>query len=128
MIVTPVNWYAPSSPLKLMMDRLVCADGGNPDPSLSKTAKEIELKGWGYSRHLKGRPFSVVAHGDVEGVENVRRTLADWMTYMHMESAGSRAELDRYIGYFQPYATNHQELDADEAVQDEVRNAARTLA
>jgi multimeric flavodoxin WrbA len=31
MIVTPVNWYQPSSSLKLMIDRLVCADGGNPD-------------------------------------------------------------------------------------------------
>jgi multimeric flavodoxin WrbA len=27
-IVTPVNRYQASSPLKLMMDRLVCADGG----------------------------------------------------------------------------------------------------
>src|SRR5205823_13858462 len=26
MIITPVNWYQVSSPLKLMMDRLVCAD------------------------------------------------------------------------------------------------------
>jgi multimeric flavodoxin WrbA len=32
MIITPVNWYQVSSPLKLMMDRMVCADGGNPDP------------------------------------------------------------------------------------------------
>ena len=34
MIVTPVYWYrqAPSV-LKLMIDRLVCADGGNPDPT-----------------------------------------------------------------------------------------------
>lgn len=32
LIVTPVNWYHASSPFKLMMDRLVCADGGNPDP------------------------------------------------------------------------------------------------
>lgn len=50
MIVTPVNWYSPTSPLKLMMDRLVCADGGNPDPSLTqgkdaKKAKREELKG-----------------------------------------------------------------------------------
>jgi multimeric flavodoxin WrbA len=29
MIVTPVNWYQVSSPLKLMMDRMVCAAGGN---------------------------------------------------------------------------------------------------
>ena len=32
MIVSPVNWFSPTSGLKLMMDRLVCADGGNPDP------------------------------------------------------------------------------------------------
>ena len=30
MIVTPVNWYQAPGPLKAMMDRLVCADGGNP--------------------------------------------------------------------------------------------------
>jgi len=35
---------------------------------------------------------------------------------------------DRYIGYWKPYATSHDELDADEALQEEVRNAARTLA
>ncbi len=36
-------------------------------------------------------------------------------------------EIDRYFGYFKPYATSHDELDHDEAVQEEVRNAARTL-
>lgn len=133
MIVTPVNWYSPSSPMKLMMDRLVCADGGNPDPSLThgkqaKEAKREELKGWPYPRHLKGRLFSVVVHGDVEGAENVRRGLTDWMRFMHMESAGAEAELDRYIGYWKPYATSHEELDRDEAIQEEVRNAARILA
>ena len=46
---------------------------------------------------------------------------------MHLQSAGTNAEIDRYIGYWKPYATNHVELDADSAVQDEVRNAARTL-
>jgi multimeric flavodoxin WrbA len=30
-IVTPTHWYHTSSALKLMIDRLVCADGGNPD-------------------------------------------------------------------------------------------------
>src|SRR5206468_4353152 len=33
MIVTPVNWYHAPTGLKAMIDRLVCADGGNPDPS-----------------------------------------------------------------------------------------------
>jgi multimeric flavodoxin WrbA len=132
MLVTPVNWYQVSSPLKLMMDRMVCADGGNPDPTLTHgkdalRAKEIELAGWDYPRHLSGRLFSVVVHGDVEGTENVRHAISDWLSSMKLHSAGPSAELDRYIGYWKPYATNHEDLDADSAVQEEVRNAARTL-
>jgi len=80
-----------------------------------------------YPRHLAGRLFSVISHGDVEGAENVRRSLSDWLRYMHLAAAGPLAELDRYIGYWKPYATSHQELDADQAVREEVRNAARTL-
>src|SRR5262245_11814228 len=69
MSITPVNWYQVSSPLKLMMDRLVCADGGNPDPTRThgkdaRSAKELELAGWNYPRHLAGRLFAVVVHGD----------------------------------------------------------------
>jgi multimeric flavodoxin WrbA len=132
MIVTPVNWYQVSSPLKLMMDRLVCADGGNPDPTLTHgkdaaRAKEIELAGWHYPKHLSGRLFAAVVHGDVEGVGNVRRSISDWLCFMGLCPAGPAAELDRYIGYWKPYATNHDDLDADVALQEEVRNAARTL-
>jgi multimeric flavodoxin WrbA len=133
MIVTPVNWYQVSSPLKLMMDRLVCADGGNPDPTSTHgkdamQAKALELAGWDYPRHLDGRLFAVVVHGDVEGAENVRRSISDWLCFMHLCPAGPKAELDRYIGYWKPYATSHEELDADQAMQEEVRNAARALA
>lgn len=132
MIITPVNWYMTSSPLKLMIDRLVCADGGNPDPTRThgknaKEAKQIELDGWDYPRHLAGRQFAVVVHGDVEGAENVRRAISDWLCFMHMCPAGPSAELDRYIGYWKPYATSHDEFDADAAVQEEVKNAARAL-
>jgi len=132
MIVTPVNWYQATSPLKLMMDRLVCADGGNPDPTRThgkdaKRAKEIELEGWDYPKHLAGRLFSVVVHGDAAGVENLRRLIADWLTDMELIPAGAPAELDRYIGYWQPYATSHEDLDQDTAVQEEVRNAAYAL-
>ena len=56
--------------------------------------------------------------------EGVRRSLVDWLTSMELCAASS---LDRYIGYWQPYATNHEELDRDEAVQEEVRNVARAL-
>ncbi len=132
MLITPVNWYHTSSPMKLMIDRLVCADGGNPDPTTThgkdaKKAKQLELDGWPYPRHLEGRLFGIVVHGDVEGAENVRRSLADWLRFMHLVPAGVPAELDRYIGYWEPYATSHQALDKDQAIQDEVRNAAKTL-
>ena len=133
LIVTPVHWYQTSSPLKLMMDRLVCADGGNPDPTTThgKNAaegKQLELAGWPYPKHLAGRMFGVVVHGDTEGAENVRRALVDWLNSMELEHAGNAAALDRYIGYWQPYATSHHELDGDHALQDEVRLVARTLA
>ncbi|MGN6157099.1 MAG: flavodoxin family protein [Devosia sp.] len=133
-VVTPVNWYQVSSPLKLMMDRLVCADGGNPDPTSTKgkenvpLAKELELKGWDYPQHLKGRLFAVVSHGDVEGAEGVRRSVSDWLSFMGLEPGGNKAELDRYIGYWEPYATSHDALDRDLAMQGEVRQAAETLA
>ena len=132
MIVSPVNWYQVSAPLKAMMDRLVCADGGNPDPTLThgkkaQLAKQIELDGWDYPRHLKGRLFSVIVHGDVEGTKDVRRSISDWLKFMELAPAGPHAELDRYIGYWEPYATSHDSLDKDLAMQGEVRNAARTL-
>jgi hypothetical protein len=63
----------------------------------------------------------------VEGANGVRHSLGDWLRFMQLEPAGLHAEIDRYIGYWQPYATSHDALDADEAIQDEVRNAARTL-
>ena len=61
-------------------------------------------------------------------VENVRRSISDWLCFMHLVPAGSKAELDRYIGYWKPYATSHAELDRETALQQEVANAARILA
>lgn len=132
MLVTPVHWYSPTSPLKLMMDRLVCADGGNTDPSSTqgkdaKKAKALELDDWPYPQHLEDRVFAVAVHGDTEGAQNVRRALCDWMQFIGLKPAGPMAELDRYIGYWEPYATSHDALDKDEAYQEETRNAARTL-
>jgi multimeric flavodoxin WrbA len=132
MIVTPVNWYQAPGPLKQMIDRLVCADGGNPDPSSTggkdaKKAKELEMKGWPYPRHLAGRVFSVVVHGDSAGVETLRRILVDWLSDLGLISAGHKAEIGAYIGYYEPYATSHDALDGDAGFQEEVRNAARSL-
>ena len=133
MIISPVNWYMAPSALKSMIDRLVCADGGNPDPSSTHgkdaaRAKEIELGGWDYPRHLAGRAFSVVTHADSTGATEVNTMLSDWLSDMGLISAGHLANLARYIGYMKPYATSHGDLDADDALHEEVRNAARTLA
>jgi multimeric flavodoxin WrbA len=132
MMITPVNWYQAPGPLKAMMDRLVCADGGNPDPTSTHgknaaEAKALELEGWPYPRHLAGRLFAVVVHGDTVGAETLRRSLSDWGSDMHLVSAGAKAELDAYIGYYEPYATSHEALDRDDNFQEEVRNAVRTL-
>jgi multimeric flavodoxin WrbA len=133
MIVTPVYWYQAPSVLKLMIDRLVCADGGNPDPTATRgkspeRAKQIELDGWHYPRHLADRVFGIVVHGDAEGAETLRRSLVDWLTDMELLPANPAATFGRYIGYYEPYATSHDALDRDTAVQEETRNAARTLA
>jgi multimeric flavodoxin WrbA len=133
LIVTPVHWYQAASPLKLMMDRLVCADGGNPDPTSTagkdaEKAKQLELRGWPYPKHLAGRAYGLVVHGDVAGIEGTRRALSDWLDWMGLIDAGPLARLDRFIGYYEPYATSHEALDRDAAVQEEVRNAARALA
>jgi hypothetical protein len=107
-------------------------DGGNPDPTSThgkdaKRAKAIELKGWSYPRHLAGRVFSVVVHGDAAGAETLRRSLVDWLSDIGMVPAGHAATIDRYVGYYGPYAASHEALDTDFAFQEEVRNAARAL-
>lgn len=132
-LLTPVYWYQSPSPLKLMMDRLVCADGGNPDPTSThgkkpQEAKALEMKGWDYPQHLAGRVYGLVVHGDVAGIESVRRGLSDWLDWMGLVDAGSQARLDRHVGYYQPYATSHEALDADEGLQAEVRNVASAVA
>ena len=133
LIVTPVYWYQSPSPLKLMMDRMVCADGGNADPTSTGgkdagKAKALEMAGWDYPQHLAGRAYGVIVHGDVAGVEGMRRALSDWLDWMGFIDAGAQARLDRLIGYYQPYATSHEALDQDEAVQQESRNVAQTVA
>ncbi|MFZ3141717.1 flavodoxin family protein [Polaromonas sp.] len=131
-IMTPVYWYQSPSPLKLMIDRLVCADGGNPDPTSTHgkkpaEAKALELAGWDYPKHLAGRAYGLVVHGDVAGIEGSRRGLSDWLDWMGLIDAGSKARLDRYVGYYAPYATSHASLDADTAMQAEVKNVARAV-
>ncbi len=132
-ILTPVYWYQTPSVLKLMIDRLVCADGGNPDPTTTsgknvKKAKALEMQGWPYPKHLAGRAYGLVVHGDVAGIEGVRRGLSDWLDWMGLIDAGAQSRLDRYIGYYESYAASHEALDCDLAFQDEVANVAKAVA
>lgn len=71
-ILGPVNWYAPSSTLKLMFDRLVCASGGNPREDLiehknPELAMQLEhAPEWRdlSLNHLEGRTAAFFCYGD----------------------------------------------------------------
>jgi multimeric flavodoxin WrbA len=131
-VICPVHWYQAPASLKLMMDRLVCADGGNPDPTTTRgkdpeKAKALELAGWPYPRHLAGRGFAVVTHGDSQGHESVREALVEWLSGNGLIQAGAYAAVDTLIGYYEPYATSHDKLDASPEVFADVENAAKSL-
>ena len=76
-IIGPINWYAPSSNLKLMFDRLVCMNGGNPDEKSidhknPEKAMELEHKEeWKEMslNHLEGRTAAFFCYGDEGGDE-----------------------------------------------------------
>jgi hypothetical protein len=76
-IVAPINWYAPTSNLKLMFDRLVCMNGGNPreeliehkNPELAmKLEHTPEWQGLSLN-HLEGRTAGFFCYGDGGGDE-----------------------------------------------------------
>jgi len=76
-IIGPVNWYGPTSNLKLMFDRLVCMNGGNPRENLidhknPEMAMELEHKAeWKdlSLNHLEGRTSGFFCYGDGGGDE-----------------------------------------------------------
>jgi len=108
LLLTPVHWFQVPSPLKLMMDRLVCADGGNPDPTRTRgkdprAAKALERAGWDYPRHLAGRSFGVVAHGDAEGVGQVARAGPDSLPARQLARGRRGAVGWRSLLYYRRY-------------------------
>jgi hypothetical protein len=76
-IVGPVNWYAPTSNLKLMFDWLVCMNGGNPREDLiehknAELAMKLEHSPeWEElsKNHLEGRTAAFFCYGDGGGDE-----------------------------------------------------------
>ena len=67
-------------------------------------------------------------HGGGVGIEGSRRDRSDWLDWMGVVDAGAAARLDRFVGYYEPYATSHEALDRGEAVQQEARNVGRAVA
>ena len=59
--------------------------------------------------------------------ETLRRSLTDWLSDMKLLPSLPQGGIDRYIGYYEPYATSHEALDRDLAVQQETRAAAKAL-
>ena len=57
----------------------------------------------------------------------MKYALCDLLEWMGLIRAGSSGALDRYVGYYEPYATSHDALDRDAAFQGETRNAALSL-
>lgn len=76
-VIGPVNWYGPTSNLKLMFDRLVCMNGGNPDEStIDHKNPELAMKlehspEWKAMsvNHLEGRSAAFFCYGDGGGDE-----------------------------------------------------------
>lgn len=116
-----------------MIDRLVCADGGNPDPTSTSgkkagKAKALEMAGWrlpaafggpgvwsggAWRRGWRGRlaPRAV--------------RLARLDGFHRCGIAVSAESIHRLL---EPYATSHEALDGDAAMQEETRNVARAVA
>jgi hypothetical protein len=76
-VLGPVNWYAPTSNLKLMFDRLVCMNGGNPheeliqhkDPELAMRLEHSPEWEALSLNHLEGRTAGFFCYGDGGGDE-----------------------------------------------------------
>jgi multimeric flavodoxin WrbA len=80
-IIGPINWYSCSSNLKLMFDRLVCMNGGNPDektidhknPEKAMALEHTEeWKAMSLNR-LEGRTAAFFCYGD-EGADEMDET------------------------------------------------------
>jgi hypothetical protein len=93
----------------------------------SRRGQGVGIAGWPYPQHLAERVFSVVVHGDYGGEEAVQNALSTWLRDSGLVEAGHLSQVSRLVGYMEPYATSHEELDRDTAFQEETRIAARAL-
>ena len=91
-------------------------------------AKALELEGWAYPQaSRRARVWRRRARRRRRHRRHCGARCRDWLDWMGLIDAGANARLDRYIGYYEPYATSHEALDRDTGLQEEVRNVARAL-
>jgi len=85
------------------------------------------MVGWDYPQHLGRRVYRVIVHDDVAGIEGSRRALTGWLEWMGFIDAGAQARIDRFIGYYEPYATASTASIGMTPCKEEVRNVARLV-
>lgn len=143
-VITPTYWYSMPSCLKLLIDRMICLDGANPDPSTTlspdgsvknvekaKTLERGRKKGgkskWDYNSNkaMAGKIFSVFAHGDSEGPELVQHAVSETFLWFGMIEAQSWND---YIGYMTTYSDSHDELTKDKDTWQAVAFLSEQLA
>jgi hypothetical protein len=75
--IGPINWYGPTSNFKLLFDRLVCMNGGNPRPDLIEKKNTVLTQTLERSpewaalsmNHLEGRSAAFFCYGDRGGAD-----------------------------------------------------------
>ncbi len=107
-IIGPINWYAPSSNLKLMFDRLVCMNGGNPDENTIDHKNPEKAMALEHSEewtkmsvnHLEGRTAAFFCYGDEGGDEmdeNNRPKILRHKHYFDGDAEPFQNERDAYL-------------------------------
>lgn len=106
-IIGPINWYSCSSNLKLMFDRMVCMNGGNPDektidhknPGKAMALEHTEAWKQMSLNHLEGRTAAFFCYGD-EGSDEIdesgRPKILQHKSYFDPEKEPFENERDAY--------------------------------
>lgn len=147
LVITPVYWFSMPSPLKLMIDRMVCLDGANPDIDSTRTgdtakdpekAKELERgepggdSKWDYisNKTMAGKYYATYVYGDAgdEGTALTSISLQKTFEWMGMKRTHDNANAMDCIGCKMPYSDSHDHLDQEDYVWDTVEMISRSLA
>jgi multimeric flavodoxin WrbA len=106
-VIGPINWYSASSNLKLLFDRMVCMNGGNPDENtISHKDPELAMKFEHTDEfkkisvnHLEGRTAAFFCYGDEGGDEfgkDGRPEILQHKNYFDPEKEPFENERDAY--------------------------------